>query len=97
MVLSNNELAIERSKFANQRTYLAYIRTGFGIAMIAGTFKKMWIIFFAILLILFSTVQYIYVNYNLYHQKKINLIYFDFLLVSFIILSIGVLYLQYNK
>ena len=36
MPVSSNDLAIQRTKFANQRTYLAYMRTGFGIAGIAG-------------------------------------------------------------
>ena len=40
MSVNNNDLAIERTKLANQRTYLAYMRTGFGIASIAGSFKK---------------------------------------------------------
>ena len=40
MPVSSNDLAIQRTKFANQRTYLAYMRTGFGIAGIAGAFKK---------------------------------------------------------
>ena len=40
MSITNNDLAIQRTKFSNQRTYLAYMRTGFGIAALAGTFKK---------------------------------------------------------
>lgn len=36
----NTELALQRTKFSNQRTYLSYMRTGFAIAIIAGTFKK---------------------------------------------------------
>jgi len=33
--ISSNDLAIKRTKMANQRTYLAYMRTGFGIASLA--------------------------------------------------------------
>ena len=40
--INNNQLAIERTKLANQRTYLAYIRTGFAIAGISGIFKSMF-------------------------------------------------------
>ena len=38
--LTSYELAIKRTKLANERTYLAYMRTGFGIAALAGVFKK---------------------------------------------------------
>ena len=38
MVITSNELALKRTKLANQRTYLAYMRTGFAIASIAGVF-----------------------------------------------------------
>ena len=38
--MNNNDLAKIRTKLANQRTYLAYMRTGFAIAAIAGSFKK---------------------------------------------------------
>ena len=51
---NNNELAKIRTKLANQRTYLAYMRTGFTIATIAGIFKKMWIILFGIIMIIGS-------------------------------------------
>ena len=46
--ISSNELAIKRTKMANERTYLAYMRTGFGIAALAGVFKKWWIIIFGV-------------------------------------------------
>ena len=48
--ISSNDLAIKRTKMANQRTYLAYMRTGFGIASLAGAFKKMWIAAFGIIM-----------------------------------------------
>ena len=34
------DLSIYNTKLANQRTYLAYVRTGFVIAGVAGIFKK---------------------------------------------------------
>ena len=55
----SNELAIQRTKFANQRTYLAYMRTGFGIAALAGNFKKTWIMLFGLVMIIGSSIQYI--------------------------------------
>lgn len=38
--LSINDLSIIRTKLSNQRTYLAYMRTGLTIASLAGIFKK---------------------------------------------------------
>lgn len=36
MTISSNDLALERTRLANQRTYLADMRTGFVVAAIAG-------------------------------------------------------------
>ena len=38
--MNSNELAIQRTKLSNQRTYLAYMRTGFAVVGIAGLFKN---------------------------------------------------------
>ena len=59
MAVDNNMLAIQRTKLANQRTYLAYMRTGFGIASIAGSFQKIWIAAFGIIMIVGSLLQYV--------------------------------------
>ena len=45
----SNELAVKRTQMANQRTYLAYMRTGFAIAVVAGALKKLWIVFIVII------------------------------------------------
>jgi len=97
MTISNNELAIQRTKFANQRTYLAYMRTGFAIAGIAGKFKKFYIMIFGLIMIIGSLVQYIIINNNLKMNNSIDNKIFDIFPIIYVILSIGALYLQYNK
>ena len=97
MALDNNQLAIERTKLANQRTYLAYMRTGFAIATIAGTFKKKWILSFGVFMIIGSTFQYIIINTNIKNNKVINNETLDLLPITYAILSLGVLILQFNK
>ena len=48
----NNDHIIATTKMANQRTYLAFVRTGFVIAGVAGIFKKNWIAIFGIIMII---------------------------------------------
>lgn len=97
MSVSNNDLAIQRTKFANQRTYLAYMRTGFGIAGIAGTFKKYWIALFGIIMIIGSSLQYSLVNKKLNQKTDPKDERLDFIPVIYVILSVGALYLQWYK
>lgn len=97
MSITNNDLAIQRTKFSNQRTYLAYMRTGFGIAALAGTFKKFWIMTFGLIMIIMSSLQYVMINDSLSGKKKINNNLFDRLPLIYIILSLGALYLQFTK
>ena len=97
MTLTSNDLAIQRTKLANQRTYLAYLRTGFAIASIAGTFKKLWICTFGIIMIVVSSLQYIVINYNLKNNLDINTNSLDIVPVLYVILSLGALYLQMKK
>ena len=97
MPVSSNDLAIQRTKFANQRTYLAYMRTGFGIAGIAGAFKKYWIALFGLVMIVGSSLQYFLVNHKLNKKIDPNDERFDFIPVIYVILSLGALYLQWNK
>ena len=97
MTVTSNELAIQRTKLANQRTYLAYMRTGFGIASIAGTFKKNWIMLFGIIMIMGSLVQYVFINKNLEHTKNPNNYTLDMIPIIYVVLSLGIIYLQFNK
>ena len=97
MSVNNNDLAIERTKLANQRTYLAYMRTGFGIASIAGSFKKNWIAGFGIIMIIGSLIQYVLINNNLNLKKNPNDSALDMIPIIYVVLSLGALYLQMNK
>ena len=90
--ISSNDLAIKRTKMANQRTYLAYMRTGFGIASLAGAFKKWWICAFV-----FSSIQYLVVNQRLNEKMDPNVPELEKLPVIYVILALGILYLQWNK
>ena len=72
MKISNNDLAIQRTKLANQRTYLSYIRTGFAIASVAGIFKKWWITAFGIVMIIGSAFQYKLLVDTLNNKDTIN-------------------------
>ena len=93
-------LAKHRTKLANQRTFLAYMRTGFVIAALAGSFKKLWIMGFGILMIIGSTFQYYIINddidsRNLKDHNKSKL--FHLFPLVYIVISLGALYLQYYK
>ena len=93
MKISNNDLAIQRTKLANQRTYLSYIRTGFAIASVAGIFKKWWITSFGILMIIGSSIQYKLLNYTLDNKETIN--WFGINIYNFYIICINNLYIIY--
>ena len=60
--MDTNNYTITNTKLANQRTYLAYVRTGFVIAGVAGVFKKKWIAIVGTIMIIGSTIQYYLIN-----------------------------------
>ena len=62
-----NSLAysIMQVRLSNQRTYLSYTTVGLGTATFAFTFKKYWIFFLGILIMLMSTIQYYLIEYRL--------------------------------
>jgi len=95
MFLSITDLAFERTKLANHRTYLSYMRTGFVIASIAGLLKKIWIALFGLLMIIVSTIHYIIINKMLLKKKIQDNRILDYIPIIYIILSIGALYLQF--
>ena len=97
MTNMSTELALQRTKFSNQRTYLSYMRTGFAIALIAGTFKKFWIVFFGIAMILGSTLQYLLINHQLKNKENPDIPTLDYVPVIYVVLSLGTLYLQWKK
>jgi uncharacterized membrane protein YidH (DUF202 family) len=59
------QLSILECKLANERTYMAYIRTGLAIAAIALPFKKYRLVALGILMIIIGTVEYYYVRHIL--------------------------------
>ena len=91
-----SKLAIQNTKLANLRTYLAYMRTGFAIASLAGLFKKNYIFFSGLFIILLSTYQYWYINKQLDNNEPIDNIYFDNIPIIYMALSIFVLLLQFK-
>ena len=92
-----SDYAIANTKMANQRTYLAYVKTGFVIAGVAGVFKKNWIAFFGMIMIIGSTIQYYLINRDLDGEKKITKDLFDNMAILYVLLSVGVLYIQMKK
>ena len=90
-------LQIENSKLANQRTYLAYMRTGFLIASIAGSLHKKWITIFGVIMVLFSTAQYILINYDLNSQINPNNSFLDLVPVMYVPFAIIAFFLEFKK
>lgn len=95
--MNTTELAKKRTKLANQRTYLSYMHTGFTVAGVAGVFKKWWITFFGIFMIVTSTFQYYIINYHLDQNISIDYKYLDMIPLVYFILGLGVLFLQIKK
>ena len=96
-IMKKQNYSILNTKLANQRTYLAFVRTGFVIAGVAGVFKKNWIAFFGIIMIIGSTVQYYLINRDLNEKKNIMNDLFDNMAILYVLLSVGVLYIQMKK
>ena len=88
------DYSIANMKLANQRTYLSYVSTGFVIAGVAGIFKKLWIAVFGMVMIIGSTIQYYFINQDLNDKKDIVNDLFDNMAIFYVLLSVGVLYLQ---
>ena len=97
MTVETTKLALQRTKLANQRTFLSYMRTGFAIAIVAGTFKKFWVVFFGIAMILGSTLQYLLINHQLKNKENPDIPALDYVPVIYVVLSLGTLYLQWKK
>ena len=95
--LTSYELAIKRTKLANERTYLAYMRTGFAIAALAGVFKKWWIVIFGLIILILSTVQYHTVNNQLNNKETPNTPILELLPIIYVVLGLLILFLQWKK
>ena len=88
-------LNIERTKLANQRTYLAYIRTGFSLASLAGIFKRYYLFAFGLIMIVTSTIQYYIAIRNLNNHQQIKMYVLDYTPLIYFLLSLFVLYLEF--
>ena len=90
-------LANLNNKLSNQRTFLAYLRTGFTISALAGTFKQKWILFFGIFMIVFNSLQYYIIDNNLDKNQFDDFNkWFNKMPLVYSFLSIGILYIQYT-
>ena len=87
-----NNLSIQNTKLAHQRTYLSYVRTGFAISSIAGTFKKYYFAIFGLIMILVSSAQYYFAINNLNNSKITNYIIFDYIPLVYIPILIIILH-----
>lgn len=94
-MISKYRFAIENTRLANQRTYMAYMRTSFIISAIAGMFKKKWIVGFGVVTIVMSTIQYLMLEYDLHYGEDLTDL--SIFAVIYVILAFGVLYLQFIK
>lgn len=88
------KLSIIDSKLSNERTYMAYIRTGLAIAAIALPFKKYKLVALGILMIVIGTLEYYYVRYLLDYTNLPD--YKDFTYVPLII-SLSILIVLYME
>jgi len=95
--ISSKNMAITNTKMANQRTYMAYVRTGFVIAGVAGVLKKKWIAYFGVIMIIGSTFQYYLINKDLDDKKDLLHDVFDKMPILYVLLSVGVLYIEMSK
>jgi uncharacterized membrane protein YidH (DUF202 family) len=85
------------TKLANQRTYLAYMRTGLGIAGIAGTFKKKWIALLGLVMIALNLLQYMYINNQITEGRDPDNYAIDMIPVVYAAISVAALYLQFYR
>jgi len=96
-MISNNQLAILRTKLANQRTYLAYLRTGLAVAGLGGYFKYIYIFILGLIMMIVSFIQYYLITKNMNRQSHQVNIYLDYIPLIYVIISIIALYLQYKR
>jgi len=94
--MNSTDLAKIRTKLASQRTYLAYMRTGFAIAAIAGSFKKLYLVLFGMVMIILSTIQYYLILKSINNDEKLEYDIHSIPMI-YLFLSIIILYLQFNK
>jgi len=95
LALTRTEYAKTRTKLANQRTYLAYLRTSLAVAALTATFKQWYIFSFAIFIVIISVFKYYIINDSI--EGSIIPEYLNYLPISYSILGILVIYLQFIR
>ena len=94
--MSDDDLSKSRTKLSNQRTYLAYMRTGFAISSIAGIFKQWWIMGFGVFMIITSLFQYYAINKEINKGVNPDNRIFNMLPIIYTILAIGTFLFQFT-
>ena len=92
---TRTEYAKTRTKLANQRTYLSYLRTSLAVAALTATFKQWYIFSFAIFIVIVSVFKYYIINASIKGSIIPN--YLNYLPISYSILGILVIYLQFIR
>lgn len=96
MTVTSNDLAYIRTQLANNRTYLAYVRTGFAIAAIAGIYKKFYFVIYGLIILFGSTIQYLYIEYHLDNRSEIkDFNHIDLLPIIILPITLLIFYLQF--
>ena len=93
------ELAMIRTKLANQRTLLLFVTTGFALAAVSRVYKYKLLGLLGVVIIILSAIQYIIVN-NISQIEKIfgrrlSTIAWYWLPAVAVPLSVMVLYLHF--
>ena len=84
-----------RTRFANQRTYLAYTRTGLAISGVAAATGNWWIFLYGISILIISTYQYVKLEDSL-SNNDIILINQKYMLV-YTVLGLLTIFLQFRS
>jgi uncharacterized membrane protein YidH (DUF202 family) len=95
-VLSEDRTRIAMDDFnlSNLNTFLAYMRTGLAIAVIAFTFNKFWICILGLLLIVYGTFEFYYTDYMVTNNLPLTSKYFYYGPVALTILIILVFIIE---
>ena len=94
--MSGSNVALSRTKMANHRTYLAYMRTALAVAGIAGIFRKLWIALFGVVMAIGSTIQYAIVNVRLDEGRSASTPVLDYLPVGYAALAVASVIVEYT-
>ncbi len=70
------QIAMDDFKLSNLNTFMAYMRTGLAIAVIAFTFNKFWICILGLLLIIYGTFEFYYTDYIVTNNLPLTSKYF---------------------